>query len=68
MTGLRRQLSVLSACALLGACGASESDPGPDMASLDETRALEQAAEMLDQQRMATETETALEEAVAEDE
>ncbi len=41
-----------AACALLCACGESDTDPGPGGVSVGEARALDQAAEMLDQQRL----------------
>ena len=42
----------LAACALLCACGESDTDPGPGGVSVGEARALDEAAEMLDQQRL----------------
>jgi hypothetical protein len=37
---------------LLSGCGASDNDPGPGAVTVGEARALDQAAEMLDQQRL----------------
>ena len=53
----RRSLyyAVLAACTLLGACGQADTDPGPGGLSVGEARALDQAAEMLDQQRLPAE-------------
>jgi hypothetical protein len=45
---------VLMLAGLLAACGSGESEP-PAAASADEARALDDAAEMLDQQRHAPE-------------
>ena len=46
-------------CALLLAgCGSSDTDPGPGGVSVGEARALDEAAEMLDQQRLPAEALT----------
>lgn len=45
----------VAACALLGACGPSDTDPGPGGVSVGEAQALDQAAEMLDAQRLPAE-------------
>jgi hypothetical protein len=54
---------LIAALALLAACGDADTDPGPGGVSVGEARALDQAAEMLDQQRLPDE---ALEEPEAE--
>lgn len=54
---------LIAALALLAACGDADTDPGPGGVSVGEARALDQAAEMLDQQRLPDE---ALEEPDAE--
>lgn len=41
-----------SALLLLAACGLSDSEPGPGEVTAGETRALDEAAEMLDEQRL----------------
>jgi hypothetical protein len=48
---MRRLLPVL-ALALLAACGQRDTDPGPGGVSVGEARALDEAASMLDQQRL----------------
>lgn len=53
-----KTLFALAACALLGACGQSDTDPGPGGVTVGEARALDQAAEMLDQQRLPAEALT----------
>lgn len=51
-----RQLLVpLVVCALLGGCGEAETDPGPGGVTVGEARALDEAAAMLDQQRLPEE-------------
>lgn len=45
----------LAACILVGACGQADTDPGPGGVTVGEARALDQAAEMLDQQRLPAE-------------
>lgn len=50
-----RGASLLAAFVLLGGCGESDSDPGPGGVSVGEARALDEAAEMLDQQRLPDE-------------
>ena len=54
-----RALAPLAACLIpglaLAACGASDTDPGPGGVSVGEARALDEAAEMLDQQRLPAE-------------
>jgi len=41
--------------ALLAACGPSDSDPGPGGVTVGEAKALDEAAEMLDQRRLPPE-------------
>lgn len=48
---IRRAL-LLAVLPWLAACSESGSDPGPGGVTVDEARALDQAAEMLDQQRL----------------
>ena len=50
-------------CLLVAACGEADSDPGPGGVTVGEARALDEAAEMLDQQRLPAE---ALEEPAGE--
>ena len=50
-----RGFALLAACALLGSCGEAETDPGPGGVTVGEARALDEAAEMLDQQRLPAE-------------
>ncbi|MFC3100191.1 hypothetical protein [Altererythrobacter lauratis] len=50
-----RALAPLAACLVLAACGAADTDPGPGGVSVGEARALDEAAEMLDQQRLPAE-------------
>jgi hypothetical protein len=45
----------LVALALLTACGPSDSDPGPGGVTVGEAKALDQAAEMLDERRLPPE-------------
>ena len=47
--------SVAAALALAG-CGASDNDPGPGGVTVGEARALDEAAEMLEQQRLPEQT------------
>jgi hypothetical protein len=47
--------SAAAALALAG-CGASDNDPGPGGVTVGEARALDEAAEMLEQQRLPAET------------
>ncbi|TIX49285.1 hypothetical protein E5222_14480 [Alteraurantiacibacter aquimixticola] len=46
------------ACALLAACGPADNAPGPGGVSVGEARALDEAAEMLDSQRLPEEALT----------
>ena len=50
--GRARALSALSLALLLAACGAGDNDPGPGGVTVGEARALDEAAEMLDAQRL----------------
>ena len=45
----------LAAALLLAGCGPSDTDPGPGGVSVGEARALDEAAEMLDEQRLPAE-------------
>jgi hypothetical protein len=44
--------ALCAALLLLSGCGAGDNDPGPGGVTVGEARALDQAAEMLDQQRL----------------
>lgn len=46
-----KRACLLAAILALSACGKSDSDPGPGGVTVGEARALDQAAEMLDQRR-----------------
>jgi hypothetical protein len=50
-----RQTFVLFAVAALAACGKSDNDPGPGGVTVGEARALDEAAEMIEQRRMPAE-------------
>jgi hypothetical protein len=50
-----RQLSALPVLALLAACGPSDTDPGKGGVTVAEERALDEAAEMLEQRRLPPE-------------
>jgi hypothetical protein len=50
-----RQTFALLAVAALAACGKSDNDPGPGGVTVGEARALDEAAQMLEQRRMPTE-------------
>jgi hypothetical protein len=47
-----RSLALLLALCCLAACGPKDTDPGPGGVSVGEARALDDAAAMLDQQRL----------------
>jgi hypothetical protein len=49
--GLAR-LPALAGALLLAACGSGENDPGPGGVTVGEAKALDEAAEMLEQQRL----------------
>lgn len=53
--GGARALPALLAAALLSGCGPSDNDPGPGGVTVGEARALDEAAEMLEQQRLPAE-------------
>ena len=46
---------VLASALLLAACGPSDTDPGPGGVTVGEARALDEAAEMLEQRRLPDE-------------
>lgn len=46
---------LLTLSALLAACGPSDSDPGPGGVTVGEARALDEAAEMIEQRRLPPE-------------
>lgn len=50
-----RRIPVIAALALMAGCGEADTDPGPGGVTVGEARALDQAAEMLDQQRLPDE-------------
>jgi hypothetical protein len=47
-----RYLVLTASCLLLAACGQRDTDPGPGGVSVGEARALDQAAALLDRQRL----------------
>ena len=47
-----RTLLAFTAATLLAGCGAGDNDPGPGGVTVGEARALDEAAEMLDKQRL----------------
>jgi len=56
-TGLRAgsASALLAAALLLAGCGPNDTDPGPGGVTVGEARALDEAAEMLDEQRLPAE-------------
>ena len=46
---------VLAGIALLAACGQGQNDPGPGAVTVGEARALDEAAEMLEERRLSPE-------------
>jgi hypothetical protein len=50
-----RSLGVLPALLLLTACGKADNDPGPGGVTVGEARALDEAAEMIEQRRLPAE-------------
>lgn len=61
--GRPARLPAAAAALLLAACGPSDTDPGPGGVTVGEARALDEAAEMLEQQRFDPEDLAAPEEA-----
>lgn len=53
--GARALPAFLTAALLLAGCGPNDADPGPGGVTVGEARALDQAAEMLDEQRFPAE-------------
>lgn len=56
-----RKIACLALAVLVAACGPKETDPGPGGVTVAEAKALDQAAEMLEQRRLppeATQDET----------
>lgn len=51
-----RRVLALCTLAALAACGKGDHDPGPGGVTVGEARALDEAAEMLEQRRLPTET------------
>lgn len=47
-----RKLTLGAAALLLAGCGPNDTDPGPGGVTVGEARALDEAAEMLDEQRL----------------
>ena len=47
-----KSLSAIAALLALAACGKSDNDPGPGGVSIGEARALDEAAEMIEQRRL----------------
>lgn len=58
---------VLAPVLVLGACGPAGNDPGPGGVTVDEAKALDDAAEMLDQQRLPDEEQNDLAEQETEE-
>ena len=54
MIGTMQRL-ILPACLMLAACGQGDTDPGPGGVTVAEARALDEAAEMIEQRRLAGE-------------
>jgi hypothetical protein len=52
--GMKRHLAWIAALALAG-CGSGENDPGPGGVTMGEARALDEAAEMLDERQVPPE-------------
>ncbi len=50
-----RAALMLGVLAVLSGCGEADTDPGPGGVTVGEAKALDQAAEMLDQQRLPNE-------------
>jgi hypothetical protein len=50
-----RRTCILIALATLGACGKSDNAPGPGGVTVGEARALDEAAEMIEQRRLPAE-------------
>lgn len=46
-------VAAIAGALLLSACGPSDTDPGPGGVTVGEARALDEAAEMLDEQRLS---------------
>ena len=53
--GGARTLLAATAAVLLAGCGAGDNDPGPGGVTVGEARALDEAAEMLDERRLPEE-------------
>ena len=49
---MRAALALLAITALLAACGPSDNDPGPGGVTVGEARALDEAAEMIEDRRI----------------
>lgn len=49
---MRAALALLAITALLAACGPSDNDPGPGGVTVGEARALDEAAEMIEERRI----------------
>ena len=49
---MRAALALLTLTALLAACGPSDNDPGPGGVTVGEARALDEAAEMIEERRI----------------
>lgn len=57
--GARALLSVAAATLVLAACGGADEVSGPDGVTIGEARALEKAADMLDEQRLLADPQSA---------
>jgi len=59
MTSIARYAATSALLLLLGACGESDSAPGPGGVTVGEARALDEAAEMIEARRIPPETSQA---------
>ena len=66
--GARALPALLAAAVPLSGCGPNDTDPGPGGVTVGEARALDKAAEMLDEQRLPEEALTPAQPASADEE
>ena len=66
--GARALPALLVAAGPLSGCGPNDTDPGPGGVTVGEARALDEAAEMLDEQRLPEKSLTTAEPASADEE
>ncbi|WP_324741186.1 hypothetical protein U8326_14865 [Tsuneonella sp. CC-YZS046] len=55
MRTMATRLAIAAFCPLLASCGAQDNDPGPGGVTIGEARALDEAAEMIEQGRPSPE-------------